>query len=639
MRPTPRFIARVCLCLVLASIPAGAAEDPSPWWLNETLVKAIFPTAIYTGPVEGDPPVVPVYSTGRRIGFVFATSDLVDVVGFSGAPFTFAVGLSSSGDIVGVELVEHAEPIIDYNALREPLRHFMAQYVGLDFGRAIGISGSAGTADIDGISSATVSARAFHHAIIQSARTVARSRGLRSGGAFVATVDTLNFEPLAWSQLMDSGAVRRVVVRGEDVGRPGDEDLITDLHIAMLSPPSIGRSLLGAMRHGNHVATYGPNDLVVLLMANGPYAFVGRQVFDTGVFDRIRIAQGNTEYVLPRQLGRYLYLPFVSADGAPQFDQIGLFRLPASSGIDVLAPWDLILFVGEDAQPASSRAAFKLRYELPRRFILPPVDPAHSQTASPWKDSWRAQTVNIIVLAVALLTLTVVLASIGRLTRRPRLYQTLRIGFLLFALVWIGWIAGAQLSVINPLTWVLAFASGRGWDVLLVDPLLCVLLAFVIVSFITWGRGVFCGWLCPFGALQELLSRLARLASVPQLAPSHRVHGALRPLKYVVLAGLVVASLHAPATLGVAAEVEPFKTVISLKLDRAWPFVLYASIVLLAGLFVERAFCRFLCPLGAIMALGGKLRMFNALERRAACGSPCQLCAKRCPVQAIEPSG
>jgi len=41
------------------------------------------------------------------------------------------------------------------------------------------------------------------------------------------------------------------------------------------------------------------------------------------------------------------------------------------------------------------------------------------------------------------------------------------------------------------------------------------------------------------------------------------------------------------------------------------------------------------------MAIGGKLRLrrFTTLKRRTECGSPCQLCANRCPIQAIEPSG
>jgi NosR/NirI family nitrous oxide reductase transcriptional regulator len=39
------------------------------------------------------------------------------------------------------------------------------------------------------------------------------------------------------------------------------------------------------------------------------------------------------------------------------------------------------------------------------------------------------------------------------------------------------------------------------------------------------------------------------------------------------------------------------------------------------------------------MATGGQLRRFTPLRRRSECGSPCQLCARRCPIQAIEPSG
>ena len=102
---------------------------------------------------------------------------------------------------------------------------------------------------------------------------------------------------------------------------------------------------------------------------------------------------------------------------------------------------------------------------------------------------------------------------------------------------------------------------------------------------------------------------------------------------------MVLAAFHAPTTLGTVAEVEPFKTAISLKFDRSWPYVAYAVGLLIVGLFVERAFCRFLCPLGAMLTIGGKLRLGNPLKRREECGSPCQLCSRRCPIQAITPTG
>jgi polyferredoxin len=298
--------------------------------------------------------------------------------------------------------------------------------------------------------------------------------------------------------------------------------------------------------------------------------------------------------------------------------------------------------VGDGTGSGAQEREFNLSYKLPSRFVLPAAEAsAQAPLEAPWREGWRAQTRNIIVLSLSLLVLTVLLVAMDRLTRHARFYEAVRVGFLLFTLVWIGWIAGAQLSIINIFAWLRGFTNGNGLAVLLADPLLCVLTAFVVVSFVIWGRGVFCGWLCPFGALQELLAKLARVVRVPQWSPSFRAHRMLWPLKYASLAALTVATLYGLQTMAVAAEFEPFKTVISLRMDRTWPFVVYALVILAAGLFVERAFCRFLCPLGAVMAIGGRLRLrrFKPLKRRTECGSPCQLCAKRCPIQAIEPSG
>ena len=52
-----------------------------------------------------------------------------------------------------------------------------------------------------------------------------------------------------------------------------------------------------------------------------------------------------------------------------------------------------------------------------------------------------------------------------------------------------------------------------------------------------------------------------------------------------------------------------------MKFQREWYYVLYAISLLILGLFIERFFCRFLCPLGAFMVLGGKLRLKNPLKR------------------------
>src|SRR5262245_54553298 len=633
---TLAFLVSLALLGIAGSVFAGEQPD----WLKKETVERLFPGAVHTGLRSGKPPAVPVYGAGGRpVGFLFSTAELTDVVGFSGAPFNFVVGLDMQGKIAGVVVVKHAEPIImDYSTIGERFTRFIKQYAGLDPSGSISLSGRGTPGGIDGISSATVSARAFNNAIIQSARLVARSRGLMAGAGSTAMVDIAKFEPLTWLELIASGAVERIQIHDGGKAGAGSQDVALDLYAAVVNPAPIGRNLLGSMRYGENVSSYSPQDLIVLLMGKGPYSFAGTKVFETGTFDRIRIEQGSRTFALQREPKHYLYLPFVAAKAAPQFNEIGLFRIPAEKGIEVLAPWQLVIVV-DDGSGAQKRE-FKLSYNLPSRFILPPAEPSAQQSLeAPWRESWRAQARNIVVLCFGLLVLTVLLIAMQRLTRHARLYQAVRIGFLLFTLVWIGWIAGAQLSIINVFAWLGGLFSGNGLTLLLADPLLCVLLAFVIVSFVIWGRGVFCGWLCPFGALQELLAKLARVVRLPQLSLSYRAHRRLWPLKYVSLAVLAVAALHGLQTMAVAAEIEPFKTVISVRMDRAWPFVVYALVLLAGGLFVERAFCRFLCPLGAVMAIGGRLRRFTTLKRRSECGSPCQLCAKRCPIQAIEPSG
>jgi NosR/NirI family nitrite reductase transcriptional regulator len=72
---------------------------------------------------------------------------------------------------------------------------------------------------------------------------------------------------------------------------------------------------------------------------------------------------------------------------------------------------------------------------------------------------------------------------------------------------------------------------------------------------------------------------------------------------------------------------------------RAWPFVLFVVALLVAGLFIERFYCRYLCPLGAALAIPAKLKLFDWLRRRPQCGRECRLCEQKCTVGAIDPLG
>jgi NosR/NirI family nitrous oxide reductase transcriptional regulator len=107
----------------------------------------------------------------------------------------------------------------------------------------------------------------------------------------------------------------------------------------------------------------------------------------------------------------------------------------------------------------------------------------------------------------------------------------------------------------------------------------------------------------------------------------------------MIFLGLFGLSLYSMALAEMFAEIEPFKTAIVLKFAREWPFVIFALTLLSIGLFIERFYCRYLCPLGAALAIPGRIRMFEWLKRWPECGSPCQRCANECPVQSIHPEG
>ena len=55
---------------------------------------------------------------------------------------------------------------------------------------------------------------------------------------------------------------------------------------------------------------------------------------------------------------------------------------------------------------------------------------------------------------------------------------------------------------------------------------------------------------------------------------------------------------------------------------------------------IHKVYCRYLCPLGAGLAIIGRFPILKMLRRRKECGSPCQLCkTKKCEIDAIEKTG
>ena len=256
-----------------------------------------------------------------------------------------------------------------------------------------------------------------------------------------------------------------------------------------------------------------------------------------------------------------------------------------------------------------------------------------------WITSWQSRRWHIAILLSGLVILSVALIAQLRFSANHVRMRRLRTLYLIFTVGFIGWIAQGQLTIVNITAATEARSSHGDLSFMMNDPMTVILWLFVGVSLLIWGRGTFCGWLCPFGALQELISLVVNALGHKQRRLRSVLDAKLKWIKYIILIALMVSLYVAPPLAELLVEIEPFKTAISLYFMRDWPYVLWAMFCLLLSVFVYRGYCRYICPLGAALAAMGFLRFWSWIPRRDECGTPCQSCRHRCEYQAIAPTG
>ncbi|MGR3462140.1 MAG: 4Fe-4S binding protein [Roseovarius sp.] len=617
------------------------------------------------GALRDDVPVAPVLRNGETVAWAFLTSDFAGTTGYSGKPIHVVAAIDDDAVVTGAALVEHSEPIVLIGIPESKMRGVIEGYAGLDLKAE---AAEAGTAhDLDIISGATVTVMVIDDSLVRGGLKVARALGLGGLSPVAKTGPARELKPGEgtvedWPVLAGDGSVRGLTLdvgqvnsafaeSGDDraAARPAkgpSEATFIDMRAALVSVPTIGRSLLGENEYANLQGWLNEGDHAILVAGRGRYSFKGSGYVRGGIFDRIQLIQGDRSVRFfdrdHRRLGE------IAANGAPSFTELDIFRIPADSGFDPAAPWRLQLLVQRAVGAVEkSFVTFDLGYRLPERYLAPLApapqinapDEEAAAKAALWQRIWRDKTPEIAVLAVMLTVLTGAFFFQMQITAHPRAYLWFRMSFLTVTLVFLGWYANAQLSVVNLMALAGSLREGFTWDAFLMDPLVFIQWFAVAAALIFWGRGAYCGWLCPFGALQELTNRVARLLKVPQWTLPWGLHERLWPVKYMIFLGLFGVSLASMPMAEKLAEVEPFKTAIILKFVRDWPFVVFAVVLLVIGLFIERFYCRYLCPLGAALAIPARMRMFDWLKRYRECGSPCQTCAHECPVQAIHPTG
>jgi NosR/NirI family nitrous oxide reductase transcriptional regulator len=659
---------------VMLPSPGTAAEDDSlEQFLSELKPAEVFAGADAIDSPQGRPPISTARKGGKQIGYVFLNTDFVKNVGYSGKPIHLLIGIGMDGVITGVKLVEHHEPIVLVGIPEQKIVSVLDNYLGLNVVDYVRQQQTKRQMDI--VSGATVTIMVIDDSILNSATKVARHLGIGGlapdadidTGGVSASIDMTIDQTEDWFTLVQEESVTRLLITVDGVNRAFEEvgdpvaierreegdpnEIFLELYTALASVPGIGRSLLGDAEYRNLKNRLAEGQHAILLMGRGRYSFKGSGYVRGGIFDRFQLTQRDRSIrfsdVDHKRLRR------ANPEAAPDFKEVGVFVIPANQEFNPTDPWRIELLVSRNTGPTSKAfTTFDLRYQVPDRYVVKEATP--TPAAKPpkrnvfdfeggklplWTKLWLQKKLLIGVLLAALAVLTFVFFFQNWLVKRQRLTDYVRIGFLCFTLFGLGWYANAQLSVVNILTVFNALVSGFDWEYFLMEPLIFILWGSVAASLLFWGRGAYCGWLCPFGALQELLNRVAKAIKVPQTKVPWWLHERLWAVKYIIFLALFGISLHSLGWAERFAEVEPFKTAIILKFERSWPYVVFALSTLVAGLTIERFYCRYVCPLGAALAIPGKLRMFEWLKRYKECGAPCQRCGNECMVQAIHKEG
>ena len=649
------FTAVLLLLAVLQSTQAGV--------MTKATLSQKFPSPYIVGDKDTELPVWPIFkqemTSTELIGYIYESIDFVSLPGFAGAPINLLVALDAKGNFMDVQVVSHHEPVFLEGYGPQPLINFVNQYKGLSLTQNITIE--TGTRQksrmdgnnvrIDGVSKATASVRIINQTLLTSSLAVARKKLGFSGSHDpdqIARVKANYFETLTGTQLFGKNLIAHLALANREVekayagtagegldteGNADPDGMFIDLYSALVSVPSIGKNLLDAASWERLSGRLEKGDHAILVMWGGRYSITPEDFKPGTSPERLSLKQGG----LPIEM-RDLDLELHLADGTPLSpENMKVFRVIAQTGLDLSKPLELSLDTKREKgmiYPEIIRQSFVYRIEIPERFYDVPA--GDNKT---WVSIWHERATELGVLAGALLILSILLLQQRWLTANARRFTVIRVSFLVFTLGFIGWYAQGQLSIVNLTGVVQSLKENRSLAFFLYDPMTVCLWAFVAITFFLWGRATFCGWLCPFGALQELVARLARLLRIPQIKLRRSTDAKLKKIKYIVLAAVLLSAWFAPEVADSLVEIEPFKTGITLYFVRAWPFVAYAVAMVLASALVYKFFCRYLCPFGAGLAILGKLQLLKWLPRRAECGTPCQTCRHRCDYQAIRPDG
>ena len=158
-----------------------------------------------------------------------------------------------------------------------------------------------------------------------------------------------------------------------------------------------------------------------------------------------------------------------------------------------------------------------------------------------------------------------------------------------------------------------------------------VISALILLLTLIFGS-VFCSFVCPLGTIQEWFGKIGKKifkrrynTFIPQ-----KLHNVLKYLRYVSLILTILLTYNAGRLI--FADIDPYYAMYHFFTDEVTiGSLIVLGVTLLGSLFVERPWCKYACPYGAVLGLVGKLSIFKIKRKTATCND-CTLCDKQCPM-------
>ena len=585
------------------------------------LLKMVMPDAASFSEKAGDPPVYKAFgaaeqgSEGELIGYLFETSDYPpEEIGYS-APIEVLVGMDLEGILSGIEVLYYRE---SYKSIRGDFinsERFPNQFEGMSVSDGFRVG-----RDLDGVSRATITSWATSRGIRNAARSVARN--YLTDSEFVANANSGEvalqiLQAQSWGEMKESGLVKEFPILLEDLTQ-------LNLTLAFIGTEALGELLVGpddysrAEREASNRVEDG-NMLLVGIDGNASTPF--RQ-------ERLAITQGDAVYNIERR--RFVYVG--SADHGKIAGQVRFAgAIVMSSDIDLSQPFTVLYDTG--LQVGSVEELAQVDYQVPPvPFSLATGAPLPAEflpkPANPFPEFDDFEEVDEGVLATLInsapvaevLALLLLFAMV--MTAFLRKSSTIRWVTLAYTLFYLGFYNGTFLSVSH-----ITNGLKQGPSLFLNDLPLLLIVVFTIVTTLFWGR-VFCSSLCPFGALQDFITRI--MPKKWQFEVPQAIHDKALTIKYGILALLVVTSLTF-SDLSLFQYFEPFGTIFYF--SRSMLLWAILAVFIVASMFVSRFYCRYACPLGAALGVTSFLSPFR-IKRVPQC-EVCKVCEKSCPTGAI----